>query len=305
MIEVLKRVILMIAMFVFLAVAISAALNALYYIEMKKTDNLYMYSKKQTSTTTKIMSYNIRCWNVMDYGRKNWFLRAGAIMQTLLNFRPHIVGFQEVTSIQYKYLKDHFIGYDSTICYRDHSPFSEGCPIFFNANQYTLLKKNTFWLSNTPQIMSKDWGASNYRVCTYVVLKDKATNVTFAVLNTHLDDRSDTARQNSLELIKKCQESLKIPTILIGDFNFDDQSLTYKYITQYFNDTKQLAEKSINDVTYHNWGKKTSGSPIDYVFTKFDKIHTLSYYIDKNTYNDVFPSDHYPICVELDLQEYE
>lgn len=43
---------------------------------------------------------------------------------------PDILGFQEVTSQQYRYLKENMAGYSGIIEYRDSMPWSEGCPIF-------------------------------------------------------------------------------------------------------------------------------------------------------------------------------
>ena len=49
---------------------------------------------------------------------------------------------------------------------------SEGCPIFYSTEKFELEDKGSFWLSETPEVMSKDWGAACYRVCSYVILKE-------------------------------------------------------------------------------------------------------------------------------------
>ncbi len=166
----------------------------------------------------RIMDYNIRCLTPMDLGEKNWFYRANLVMDTIEAAAPNIVGFQEVTSWQYDYLVETMPGFDSIITYRDKTINSEGCPIFYNTSLYTLVDKGSFWLSETPEVMSKDWGSSHYRICSYVILKDNASGNEFVVFNTHLDNVSDEARINGIQVVlDKIKEFGSRPAILMGD----------------------------------------------------------------------------------------
>ena len=113
--------------------------------------------------------------------------------------------------------------YFGIIQYRDNKPWSEGCPIFFNTNRYELVDTKTFWLSETPEVMSKSWDSSNYRICTYVILYDKLQKNQIAVFNTHLDHKSKMARQKGMELICKIIRTMEeIPVVLMGDFNVEE-----------------------------------------------------------------------------------
>ena len=49
---------------------------------------------------------------------------------------------------------------------------------------YSIKRVGFIGLSETPEKMSKDWGSEHYRICVYVVLKDKASGKEFAVFNT-------------------------------------------------------------------------------------------------------------------------
>lgn len=69
------------------------------------------------------------------------------------------------------------VGFDSIITYREDTINAEGCPIFYQTDLYTLIDKGSFWLSETPEVMSKDWGAAHYRICSYVILKEKSTDL--------------------------------------------------------------------------------------------------------------------------------
>ncbi len=75
----------------------------------------------------KVMSFNIRLFTPQDTGKKNWFYRADLVVDTIEKQAPGVIGFQEVTPIQYKYLCDTLQGYDSIMTYRDKSPNSAVC----------------------------------------------------------------------------------------------------------------------------------------------------------------------------------
>ncbi len=263
-----------------------------------KCDSKQIEKKKDNAFV--VMSYNIRCWTFMDAWQKSWLYRANLLMSNIAEVAPDIIGFQEVTEGQYEYLERNLVGYESIIQYRDKSPFSEGCPIFYNLNRYDLLEKQSFWLSDTPEEMSKDDGAGNYRICTYVILKDKDTEKKLAVFNTHLDHKSVRAQRKGLDvIIEQIAKLGDIPVVLMGDFNFDETDESYQKITNYLADSKYEAEDSVEGNTYQNWGEIGEGYPIDYImFSKHDfSINT--YEILTKTYENQYPSDHYPIYVEM------
>ena len=93
--------------------------------------------------------------------------------------------------------------------------------IFFKKDKFDLLDKGTFWLSETPDEVSKGWDAAEYRIASWVILKEKATGKVFAVLNTHYDNRGRNAIfQSSLLIAERLKTIAKdIPVIVTGDFN--------------------------------------------------------------------------------------
>lgn len=259
-------------------------------------------AKTAFSDTFTIMSYNIRCWTLLDIGGKSWFYRAGLVLKNIKSVDADIIGFQEVTPIQYKYLQKKLIGFRSVIEYRNGVPWSEGNPIFFNKNKYELIEMNTFWLSESPEKMSKGWDASNYRICSYIVLSDKATNLKMAVFNTHLDHKSEEARIQSIKVIQdKMKNYEEMPVILMGDFNTTKNSESYLNITEDLQDTSYYARDDEAGSTFQNWGKITEGSPIDYIMVSRNDFIVKSYSVYRKNYNGVYPSDHYPIYVELKM----
>ena len=152
-------------------IAVAACVLFRYYPHYRKHKAPITVDTAQ-SDEIKIMSYNVRCLTPLDLGKKSWYYRADLIMSDIASEAPDIIGFQEATKWQYHYLVDCMPQYDSVITYRDKSIASEGCPIFYNKSLYTLVDKGSFWLSETPEVMSKSWGAQFNRVCSYVILTD-------------------------------------------------------------------------------------------------------------------------------------
>ena len=271
----------------------------------------YLVNKEPISLTTdyesgevRIMNYNVRCLSPLDLGKKNWFYRADLITDSIEKEAPTIIGFQEVTKWQYDYLCDTLSGFDSVITYRDDAVNSEGCPIFYQTALYDLIDKGSFWLSETPDIMSKDWGAAHYRICSYAILSDKASGTDFVVFNTHLDHVSDEARINGIGVVlDKIMEFGGLPAILMGDLNAEERSSTYQSATEHFLDVKYQTENTMTSCTYQNWGEELDRNCIDYVMVSPEGFTVNSYKVVTETYDGVYTSDHFPLSVNLTLSE--
>ncbi len=250
----------------------------------------------------RVMSSNLRCWSPTDLFKKSWFYRAGLILETIEDNHPDIIGFQEATATHYKFMQEHLIGYDSVIEYRDNSPLSEGCPVFYRKDKYDLVDKGSFWLSRTPDVMSKDWGAAHYRVANYVILKDKYSGKDFVVFNTHLDHVSDEARVNGIQVVlDKIEEFGGVPAVLMGDLNAEDDSLTYSMAVENFDDTQVKAPDTMDSCTYQSWGEELDHPRIDYILISKTGFSALKYQVITTTFDGVYASDHFPLLAVLKL----
>lgn len=251
----------------------------------------------------RVMSCNLRCKNTSDLGKKSWYYRADLIMKNIQSEYPGIIGFQECTKYQYPYLCESLPEYDSVITYRDSSKNAEGCPVFYRKDLYTLIDKGSFWLSETPDEMSIDWGSACYRICSYVVLEEKESGKQFAVFNTHLDHISEEARINGIKVVlDKIEQFGGMPSVLMGDFNAEEDSQTYRSAVENFSDTKYLTEKTMTSATYQNWGKALDNDCIDYVMVSKSGFTVNEYKVVQTTYDGVYPSDHFPLSVSLNLK---
>lgn len=266
-----------------------------------KEKYVFAPSEDEISDEMVIASYNIRCLTVFDRGEKSWFNRADLIIENILQIEPDIIGFQEVTSLQYSYLCEYMKNYGSNITYRDNMLWSEGCPIFYNLNKYRLLDEKTFWLSETPSQMSKSWEAANYRICSYVILEEYESKREIAVFNTHLDHKSEKARKKGIELIKnEIMQLENTSIILLGDFNTTEGTETYLSIAEFMRDSKYEAESRAESNTYHNWGKQVEGSPIDYIFISEGDFVVKKYEVLSKKSGNIYSSDHFPLYVKLE-----
>lgn len=259
-------------------------------------------SKSKEGSNIIVMSSNVRCFALDDLFNKSWFYRAELIRNNLSEVSLDIVGFQEVTWLHYDYLKDILQGYDSVITYRDDTLMSEGCPIFYRSDRFELIDKGSFWLSETPEKMSKDWGAACYRICSYVILKENTTDKEIVVFNTHLDHVSDEARVNGIAVVlDKIKEFGGKPSILMGDLNAEPDSVTYNSAVENFDDAQTVASVTMDGATYQAWGTKLEKPRIDYFMVSKTGIKVNQYRVLQNTYDDTYPSDHFPIYINIEL----
>lgn len=271
-----------------------------YYNDNKQAVEIQVENNGQI----KMMSYNLRCISPTDWGKKAWFYRANLVIDDIENEKPGIIGFQESTKWHYKYLVDTLKGYDSVIEYRDEAFNSEGCPIFYNTSLYELVDKGSFWLSETPEVMSKSWGAQYNRVCSYVILTDKTSGEDFVVFNTHLSHVSDEARINGIKVVlDKIAEFGSLPAVIMGDFNALEGSVTYNSVTENFLDAKKVAEKTSDSHTYQNWGNPEKFQRIDYFMVSKTGFKINSYDVLSGVHDGVYSSDHCPIVLEVEIDK--
>lgn len=287
---------------IFFLITILCIPNIYIFKYLINKNHIIAKDSENLTTDFTIVSYNIRCWTFMDIGKKSWFYRADLILSNLKLLEPDIIGFQEVTSGQYTYLKNKMENYNSIIEYRDNMPWSEGCPIFYNENRYELIDTSTFWLSETPEKVSKAWNAADYRICSYVILFDRKTESKLVVFNTHLDYKDEETREKEMAVIcEKVKLFDDTPIILLGDFNTIEVSETYKYVADYLDNSRHIATNCVSDNTYQNWGNKNNSSLIDYIMLSPQYYNVKRYYIGEEAIKGLYGSDHSPVCVQLEL----
>lgn len=299
-----KKVIISMISLLLAFILAAGAVICFYYPHYTKSQFEFKPDFSMEAGEIKVVSANVRCWNPADLLKKSWFYRADLIIKNIAQENPSVIGFQETNKWQYAYLCKSLPDYDSVITYRDSTLLAEACPIFYSTALYDLIDKGSFWLSETPEVMSKDWGSKCYRICSYVILSDKASNEQFVVFNTHLDHVSDEARIKGIQVVlDKIQQFGGLPAMIMGDFNSEENSETYIKATESFYDAKYRAETAdgIHSATYQNWGNSLDYEPIDYFMISKTGFKVKDFHVVTTTYDGVYPSDHFPISTTLIL----
>jgi len=181
-----------------------------------------------------IMSTNVRCYAPDDLLKKSLFYRMELIATDVCAVMPDVICFQEMQGLHYNYLEEVMPDYTSVMAFRDNSIIREGCSIFYRTDRFEEIESGHFWLSETPEVKSKDWGSAHYRICVYVCLKDRNTGKEFIVFNTHLDHKSEEARIKGIEVVLDTVHFAELlreaDLVITGEGKIDSQSLRGKVI---------------------------------------------------------------------------
>jgi endonuclease/exonuclease/phosphatase family metal-dependent hydrolase len=257
----------------------------------------------QQAEPIKAISYNIRYNNPKD-GMNVWENRRETVAYLLKEENADFVGLQEVVYPQLQDLIEALKSYDHIgVGRKDGKTKGEYSPIFYQKEKYKLLKSNTFWLSETPDTVSKGWDASLERICTYGLFQNRMTQEKIWVFNTHFDHRGVVAREKSIDLITEKVKALNqenLPLIITGDFNLTpDQAPIQKMQSDFEDVQKNLATSDPYYGTSNSFNtEKTSKKRIDYIFIKGLKALN-AHHLYKKTPMGGWASDHHPVIVLL------
>ena len=279
----------------------SAATDLATQISGSESDNVVIESGQWVgSDNIAVMSFNLMA------GKEE--KRIDSVIETILKYRPAVVGVQEATdtwiSILRSRLKDVYTVVGEGRNAEGHDEFSA---ILYLTDEFNLLDSGTKWLSNTPDQKGSKLPESYFiRIMTYVHLERKSDGKQFLHANTHLDyivnpeDEATQVTQVQILLNEIAKLNLgDIPTIITGDFNAKVGTLVYqKMIEEGYTDAGAYIAAQERAITYHGL-MGTSGNPryfgcIDYVFAKGLANDNLYRVCTERVDNENL-SDHYPI----------
>ena len=252
-----------------------------------------------------VMSFNLKAESkTADYNA-----RTDAVVDTILKYRPAVVGVQEATDQWMNILREK-LGDVYTIVGegRNAEGHDEHSAILYLTAEFDCLESGTRWLSDTPEEKGSQFAESHYkRIMTYVLLSRKSDGKQFLHVNTHLD-YGTTAAEEQVK-VKQMQvifdEIAKLPSVsttITGDFNATVDSPVYEMITA--NGYQDSCPASlIPSPTYHGlMGTTGEASHIDFIFAK--GMETSNYYrICTERVGNENVSDHYPIFSILSFGE--
>ena len=247
--------------------------------------------------TVPLMSFNIRQSEGGDSGMNHWNNRKEAVYDYLNNSGAHAMCLQEVKRTQAGEINTALASkYGSVYYERDNSANPEGLMTIYDKTLYDLVQKQVFWLSETPDQMSKGWGANYYRICVVTVLRHKQSGKLLNVYNVHLDHQVVAAQTNGMNLVLTRMGKRAGHNVVMGDFNVTASGDAYKAIAAQMKDCQKAAPNADSGVTYHGWGSETQGEPIDFIFVDCDLTTPQSFTIGRDNWGDgYYYSDHYAI----------
>ncbi|MBQ3125491.1 MAG: endonuclease/exonuclease/phosphatase family protein [Clostridia bacterium] len=241
------------------------------------------------------MSFNIYC---NDFTQT----RINRVLTMIRSHMPDTVGVQEATTNWMNTLKKElgdvyeFVGEG-----RDGGTKGEHSAIGYKKSVYRLVETDTFWLSDTPEQVSKVPESSLNRVFTYALLERISDGVQVMVVNTHFEHTSDAARERQAEVLAAyLQKWAGYPLILTGDFNTKPGTTAYNIVrgggVENCSSLARIKTSPATAVTFNNYGK--SNSVIDFVFTNQNAIVVEDYRVCDEQIDGNYPSDHLPVLVE-------
>jgi len=259
------------------------------------------YSLAQTH---QLSTFNIRWDNPGDTGNL-WKDRAPHVASLIQFHKIGIIGTQEGLQHQIEQLSNS-LGFDYLGVGRDDgAQKGEYTAILYGGSQYELLNQGTFWLSPTPEVPSKGWDAALNRICSWGKFKT-AKKEEFYVFNIHYDHIGQEAREESSKLVVQKIEEInteKLPVVLLGDFNVTPDNAAYTTITSSdgWKDARLVSKTPCygpaGTFTGFDWEKMPDGI-IDHIFVK-GQIEVFRHGILSDNYDKKYPSDHFPVMVEV------
>ncbi len=296
--------------------------------EFSTETDISEYLPTITYGAVKLGTFNLLYGAYKDNEQYAWATRKGVLAQAIAENDFDVFGVQEADQTIRNQLPDLVKtavttakttrNYEWWFVCRDNQAATTGeaIGIVYDANKFTISDQHYFWLSPTPDVLSKGWDETGYhRMACCAVLTEKAdTEKKFFLMVTHAP-LAATARLNSATLI--CQKAAeynanKLPAFIVGDMNAapDDPSTgVYKGSSEPYkwNDSYEKvpatakvggvitfhSKKDISDIT-------AAENRIDYIYYK-NLSKVLTYKVDYNKYNGYYPSDHCAVSVTFDI----
>ncbi len=248
------------------------------------------------------MSFNVR-YGLADDGPNRWEFRAPLAQSILENHRPELVGLQEAMSFQLEALLA-VGGYVAVGAGRDDGRSAgEHSAILYDPSRLRLLRSDTFWLSDTPEIIaSRTWDHRVTRICTWAHFRDLRAGGEFYHFNAHLDHESSFAREKGIELIlnRIADRNPVDSVVLSGDFNCGEADPVVDRVRAVgLRDTYRVAHPdAVDAVTFNGWDPEPTGDKIDYIFVA-EGTEVLEAEILRDRVEGRWPSDHFPITATI------
>ncbi|MFO0894362.1 MAG: endonuclease/exonuclease/phosphatase family protein [Phycisphaerales bacterium] len=277
----------------------------------------------QAPEALSVVTFNVRYANAAD-GANRWEARKERALAYLAGSRADFIGLQEVLPSQMKEVVAALPGYGHIARSRDASPFEgESTPIFYDRASWVPVEgmQGTFWLSETPEIPgSRSWRSGCPRIATWAIFRHQRNGRRVLVLNTHLDNESQQARDHGARAIAEflatrsnraapaAPGSLPPPAVIVtGDFNAGPTNSCRRTIMEGASGSPPLRDAyrvihpdgEAGAGTFHGFRGGADGPSIDAIMISAELQPKVAS-IDRHEPGTQPLSDHYPLRTTLE-----
>lgn len=266
--------------------------------------SLFLCCAVDLQAQNSFMTFNLRYDNANDKDNA-WGNRRFEVSEMIQHYQPDILGIQEGLVQQVKYLDSVMSDYDYVgVGREDGKTQGEYSAIFYNKKKMKLVDSKTYWLSPTPDKVSKGWDAALERIVTFGCFVDRKKKDTLYVFNCHMDHIGKKAREESAKLILHLIDSMKIwnqPLVVMGDFNSEPEEAAVQLFQQKLETSNRNGEAILfgPEGTFNGFDtEKAVTKRIDYIFIKNMKFSMYDHIDDKRK-NNLWLSDHLPVFARV------
>lgn len=255
----------------------------------------------------KIFTFNLRTDTEAD-GINRFTNRQDRVLETIRQYAPDIIGFQEAKNTMRQWLGDELspLGYTVVGCGRNDDMRGESVVVAFKRNLFEMIHMENLWLSATPSVPGSTFGGDQSqcpRLLTAVTLKPREGDP-FVFLNTHLDHKGKTARFLGAVQVMQYLSQRGMHFIITGDMNALPDDSEMAPFTEY-----QPCGRPVIDATaglggtFHSFGRRLPDRTIkiDYIFTDMPCDVSKSFIVPDEPVNGVYISDHHPVCAFVNV----
>lgn len=261
-----------------------------------------------------IATFNIRLQTKADSAERSWDNRKPEVARLIRKYNFDIFGVQEIGNrTQEADLKALIPEYSYFGKGRDNEAGTVGeqVGIFYKTSRFVSKEKGSFFLSETPEVMSKGWDAALRRMCVWSKLYDRKSKTEFYFFCTHFDHMGVKARVESAKLIVERINKIagNAPVVFLGDLNTSPEATEmYTILISAFDDSKEISQSTPGGSigTFNGFDASEVLLPpskrIDYIFSK--KIKVFKHRVINDKFSEkTYPSDHFPVMIECVIKK--
>ena len=254
-----------------------------------------------------VMTFNLRNESKVD-GINHLDNRKGKIIDTILNYQPDLIGFQEARDNTRNWLRDTLTDYTVIGCGRAANYMGESTPLAFKKDKFLMISSENFWLSSTPKIPESRYAGSDQsdcpRIATAAVLKPLESSELLLFVNTHTDHQGSMARVLSSAQLLEYTSQKGMATVITGDFNAQPDSTEIKMMTSSKDFPLVDCTERIGS-SFHEFGKLPADNriKIDYIFTNLKTDVKKSYAVEDIPKDGIYISDHQPVVAFVEIEK--